>query len=919
MSDTAYPIIEKSSISLSRNTPVALVVGAAGFIGSHLAEKLLDKNIQLIGVDDFSSGNKKNLQKLIKSSKFHLIEEKAQNLVLDVPRLDYIFIVANGDWSLQKILKIAESFKTKIVFVSSIELYGKDFPEKLEWFKQAEKEVAHFSAENKLNARVVRLSAIYGPGMHFRVDDPLIKLIRSSETLDFSTRALYIDDATDLIIKSMFSGATALKIFDGALFHPIKVDEVKQVMMDPVWYEDRDFKPTELPPWPTPNLEKTQKILNWQPQTNLIKALKETLVYFKENEIDIRNQTSDIRYLEKQELIKEWKLDTGEEKPLSKKRPAFGWKFPKIKVSLLGHLIAVLIIIYAIFYPAATLAIGALTFKANLQSAMGNLSKGRFKESLENIDRAEKGLNTAGDLVNSLEFFGQVSFLKGIYEEASSKISMSEKLISGTKDAVLGVQGLYQGLKAMTGEVQDGPSQFFKEAAVYLTAAETELTEVYLKYKVDTHLDLIRKAKIAAILLPEISQGKKSYLVLLQNNMELRPTGGFIGSVARVDFEGGKLKKIEVQDVYALDGGLNLPVEAPKDLKADLGVSNWYLRDSNWEPDFPTAARQSQWFYNKEASILVDGVVALDLTGVANLLSVVGPLELKDYGEKIDHDNLFERAVTYAEVSFFPGSEAKKNFLNSLLTALFNKMFFVPQQNWPGITSSIGESFEEKHFLIYLHDPALFSYIDSLKFSGALPRPAAIKQGELLDFISLVEANLGANKSNYYLDRKLNLETGIGKEGEINHRLRIFYENKSPSEVWPAGKYKNRMRIYLPFGAKLTRALWGEQDITKDVSSFTDYGRSGYSFLIELGVKEQKTLVLDWQLANKLTFESGSAVYGLEIIKQAGTGKDFLEWDLTFPISYKISLGNSKSFGPQEQHITTDLSEDRRFEVKLTK
>src|SRR3989338_9171501 len=107
--------------------------------------------------------------------------------------------------------------------------------------------------------------------MDFKTQDPLIRLVaqaltgdlQKDVTLEFSSRALYISDAIDLVIKTMLAGSTAQKIYDGVGTEPIKVSEIKQVLLDPVWYETRDFVPSPLPPWPTPNLEKTIKFLNW--------------------------------------------------------------------------------------------------------------------------------------------------------------------------------------------------------------------------------------------------------------------------------------------------------------------------------------------------------------------------------------------------------------------------------------------------------------------------------------------------------------------------------------------------------------------------------------------------------------------------------------------------------------------------------
>ena len=127
------------------------------------------------------------------------------------------------------------------------------------------------------------------------------------------------------------------------------------------------------------------------------------------------------------------------------------------------------------------------------------------------------------------------------------------------------------------------------------------------------------------------------------------------------------------------------------------------------------------------------------------------------------------------------------------------------------------------------------------------------------------------------------------------------------------------MRVYLPTGTKLTRALWGEKEITTDVSGFVDYGRTGYSVLLELLPKEQKTLVLDYQTPIKLDFKNSKATYRLDVVKQAGTLKDPLQWTITYPISYQLVSDQAKVIGPQEQTISTDLSVDRSFEVEFKK
>lgn len=933
---------KKTIINLSRNTPVALVVGAASFLGSHLVDQLLGKNIQVIGVDDFSTGKKENLNLATKSSYFHLINQDVGDLEIDTLRLDYIFITA-GNLEFRNILRIFKEKGARLLFRSFIELYSdEDLSEKLKWFKKAELDLARFAKEHDLNARVLRLGPVFGPRMNFDQKDPTVKLIQEGLTsdlqkeipLEFSSRALYVSDAVELMIKCMLAGSTAQKIFDGVHPSPVKVSEIKQILLDPVWFMEKGFTQSELPPWSTPNLEKTQKFLNWKPKMELVASLKQTIGYFKDNEIRIPKvdnaeiDKEELRW-EKEKKVELEKFKEAEDKP----KKSRGW--PKISLPL-GKIyltLSILIVVYALIWPVLAVGFGVLTFKYQISQALDNLQKGEFEKGLSNISAANVGIEEAEKIFTSLDVIRKTNLFNNFFQTGDSLSNLATLSSDAAKNIILGMQELYQGLKEITGEAKGSPRESFSLSQALLARADQDLSEARvllttknlggslesLSKKLNIYSDLVRKGRAISAILPGVValDGAKTYLVLLQNNMELRPAGGFIGSYAKISFEGGKLKKLEVNDIYSIDGQLKINVEPPVELKTDLGQKNWYLRDSNWEADFPTSARQAEWFYTKETTERVDGVFALDISATQELLAVLGGVDLSDYNEKITSDNLFEKAVSHAEMSFFPGSQAKKSFLTSLTLEVFNKLFFVPHQNWPGIISALGIALDQKHISMYLNDPKLFAYLQSQNWTNALPRQSNEPSDAFLDFIAPVEANLGANKANYYLDRNYNLETVIGKDGEVSHKLRIAYTNRSPSDAFPAGIYKNRFRIYLPFGTKLSSGLWGEKDLSHDIKSFVDYGRSGYSMLLELAPKEQKTLVLDFQEPGKLDFKAGKAKYKLNILKQAGTLKDPFLWRISYPINYSLASEQTKKLGPQEQTIQTDLSVDRSFMLEF--
>ncbi len=973
--ESAISLNQKNRILVSRNTPIALVVGAAGFIGSHLVEDLLKRGIQVIGIDDFSTGKKVNLEKAVRDKNFHLIYYSITTAFFDqgfslnqvkLPRLDYAFFAAEGgkevfNAGIHNFVNFINNTqqktgsKTKIALVSSINLYDNDLGIDDCDLKDGEIRFARFVKAHKLNARVIRLDYVFGPRMHFRNQDPLTRLIQVSlrgdltkehTSLDFSTRAIFIDDAVDLITKSVLLGSTAHKIYDGANIQPIQVSEIKQILLDPVWHESRGFKPTELPPWPTPNLQKTAKELHWKPGKGIIQALKETLTYFKERDIEVPEVEK-----ERPKEVEGWSFKNFEEEiveGVTGKGLSEGKQYKsnfrqgigrKIFISL-----AAFLIIYSLVVPVVGLALGAFSIRNNINASREALAQGDFGRAKKEINQAKFSLGEWEGLLKSLVILKRVGFFGEQVDKLDQLVVLAEEGVDGIDDALNGTEALFKTTKIISGESKDDPKPLYEEAQVELKTASGKIADVKarladraflrgypqllqdraddLSKKLDQYSDLVEKGSASSFLLPSLTavDGKKSYLVLLQNNLELRPAGGFIGSYAKLSFENGRLTGVKVDDIYNLDGNLQEVINPPAEIKSDLGQNRFFLRDSNYEPDFPTSARQSEFFYKKESGEVVNGVFAMDLTASGKLLSAVGGVDLPEYSEHVDGSNLFEKAISHAEVNFFPGSQAKKNYLTALQAQLFNKIFYLSNQNWPGIIQAVWDSLEEKHMMLYTADQKVFSYLVSENWAGIMPRGVEGKEGESTDFVAPVEANMGANKANYYLERKYKLETTFGKEGQIYHKLAVSYKNNSPSDVFPAGKYKNRFRVYLPLGAKLTKAQFGESSVLPQVTSYTDYGRAVYSVLLELEPKDQKALVLEYTLQAPLSFKDNQSVYRLDFIKQAGTDKDLLDFNLSYPINYlAFSDNNKQTASNQEINISTDLSQDKSFVVTFQK
>jgi len=409
---------------------------------------------------------------------------------------------------------------------------------------------------------------------------------------------------------------------------------------------------------------------------------------------------------------------------------------------------------------------------------------------------------------------------------------------------------------------------------------------------------------------------RKTYLVLFQNNMEIRPTGGFIGSFGLLTFERGRLLDFEIQDVYFADGQLKGHVEPPAKLREFLGTAGWYLRDSNWDPDFPASAERAAWFLDKEIGRTIVGVIGINLTVAQRILESVGEIELPDYPEKISAKNFFERAEYFSEAGFFPGSTGKQNFLGQVGRVLFEKIKNSDEKTSFLIARAFLASLEEKDMTIFLKDPLEASVLAKFNWDGGIKNvKCQISNVKCLtDYLFLVEANVGVNKSNYFLKRSLEQTVKIGQDGKVSERLIINYENQSPSEIFPAGRYKNYLRIYVPKGSTLGECKIDSEECKIDLTE--EHQRTVFGFLVEVPVGEKQKVEISWGLPN--LFEKGE--YVLLFQKQSGSARDNLSLSISYPKNLTLMETQPSALtGTGIIIYNTNLSRDLVFRLNFSK
>lgn len=434
-------------------------------------------------------------------------------------------------------------------------------------------------------------------------------------------------------------------------------------------------------------------------------------------------------------------------------------------------------------------------------------------------------------------------------------------------------------------------------------------------------------------------KSKKTYLILFQNSLELRPTGGFIGSIGTVSFDAGRLSDLTIQDVYELDGQLKGHVDPPAPIRDLLGEEHWYLRDSNWDPDFTKSATRAAWFYEKETEKTVDGVMAVSSPFLVDMLRATGPIELRDYNDRITSENFYGKSLYYTQNNFFPGSTQKKDFLGSLANAIIGKVTSEQGSADPHVFFTAAGALNRGDILMYFSDPQVENIVSRFGWAGINPKifpclPEA--QACLSDSISVTEANLGVNKANFYVNRQVNNKITLSENGNMETTTSIDFQNKSSADHPSngSGAYKVYLRFILPGDTTFVGGAFGTTNLVKHQTNkivvLPYYDESIINGQKVIGVAmvipeaAERRLVMTFKRTKGLIFSGGSSDYRFIYDRQPGTANTTVETQIIYPIFWTADqvIGQGQlTFLAKQAQLTynTDLSQDEKLEVKFSK
>ncbi len=304
----------------------AIVTGGAGFLGSHLCDKLIENDIEVVCIDNLLTGDVSNIEHLFGNEKFKFIKHDVTNFIHVPGKVDYVLHFASpaspidylklpiqtlkvGSLGTHKALGLAKEKGARFLLASTSEVYGDPAinPQHEEYWgnvnpvgprgvydeakRFAEAMTMAYNRYHGVETRIVRIFNTYGPRMRLNDGRALpafvSQALRGEDITVFGdgsqTRSFcYVDDLIDGIYKLLMSD----EIYPVNIGNPDEIS-IKQFAEEVVELTDSNSKivykelPVDDPKVRRPDISKAKRILGWEPKVSRREGLIKTIEYFK--------------------------------------------------------------------------------------------------------------------------------------------------------------------------------------------------------------------------------------------------------------------------------------------------------------------------------------------------------------------------------------------------------------------------------------------------------------------------------------------------------------------------------------------------------------------------------------------------------------------------------------------------------------
>jgi len=378
---------------------------------------------------------------------------------------------------------------------------------------------------------------------------------------------------------------------------------------------------------------------------------------------------------------------------------------------------------------------------------------------------------------------------------------------------------------------------------------------------------------------------ERRFLFLLQNNMELRPGGGFLGQYAVIKVKNGEVTSSFFEDANLLDQRITTKVSPPYPFKKMMQIKKWKFRDSNFSPDFPTNAEKAKYFYRLAGgNSNFDGVIAVNADVLSAVLEITGPITVE--GNTFTSENVVMSLQEIVEKAYIMDPELdtqnRKAIMREMTSLIIEKLFSLGNIN--KIAKMVHTETKNRNIMLNFTDPELQKLVESVYWDGKV----AESWGS--DYLMMVDANMGSLKSDYYIKRSVDYNIDLTQPKPIVE-LNIKYRHTAPYGDWRTSDYHSYLRVYVPKGANLLdRKMVSYPNIQEE------FGKTYFGFTLHTIIANETNAYIKYELPENFDKDN----YRLLIQKQSGVGD----------VPVKVTVKTKDGVATQEQTLKNDL----RFE-----
>ncbi|MDA1038325.1 MAG: hypothetical protein O2877_01395, partial [bacterium] len=357
----------------------------------------------------------------------------------------------------------------------------------------------------------------------------------------------------------------------------------------------------------------------------------------------------------------------------------------------------------------------------------------------------------------------------------------------------------------------------------------------------------------------------------------------------------------------------------------------WFVRDSNWSPDFAVSTKQVLQFIEEEVGLAGDqaqlewkeynAVLGVTTGLLEEVMGLVGDITIGD--ETFTQSNITDSLEYAVELGFAEDGlprEQRKEIIGEIVDEIVVRLPRLSISEWNQLLLVMENNLQERNLMIYSSDKDIQALLDRQEWTGR------VNQKTEGDYLMIVDANLGALKSDPAVHRAMTYTLETENNGDVIATATMNYDHQKNFD-WKTTRYRTYTRFYVPLGSEFISSTGSlSNDKLKNpglnadqIDISEELGKTVFGMFTSVEPLTQRDLIVRYRLPELIAKQIRQGNYELLIQKQLGAASHRLTLDLDFDKKLKDAepAEDSLEWGDSRYRLNTILDQDRGIEVRL--